>query len=43
MILRDHIILADAMPALPSRAALRVSSRGMRVVGKGGGLIPQHP
>lgn len=43
MILRDHIILADAMPALPSRAALRVSSRGMRVAAYRGGMIPQHP
>ena len=40
---RTHAILADATSALPYCAALRVSSRAMRVVGKGGGLIPQHP
>ena len=43
MILRDPIILADAMPALPSRAALRVSSPGMRDALYRSGAMAQHP
>jgi hypothetical protein len=39
---RKSLALALAISALPSRAALRVWTQGMRVAGVHDGLISQH-
>jgi hypothetical protein len=39
---RTYLTLADAIPALPLRAAPRVTAWGMGIVGNHDGLISQH-